>query len=119
MLIPKDTLGGHSISRTLRFSREGTQQPVLQFIEGTRLGNLHWNRLASIDLQNCFASREQADLLQLTMETDASGMLNSSITWLAGNKQLSIPPLGSEWPREKSQRKKVYFFIRLLAMSPH
>ena len=94
MLIPKDTLGGHSISRTLRFSREGKQQPVLQFIEGTRLGNLHWNRLASIDLQNCFASREQADLLQLTMETDPSGMLNCSITWLAGNKQLSILPLG-------------------------
>ena len=94
VLISKDTPSGHSISRTLRFSREGKQQPVLQFIEGTRLGNLHWNRLASIDLQNCFAGREQADPLQLTMETDASGMLNSSITWLAGNKQLSVPPLG-------------------------
>jgi serine/threonine protein kinase len=94
VLIPKDTPGGHSISRTLRFSREGKQQPLLQFIEGTRFGNLHWNRLASIDLQNCFAGREQADPLHLTMETDTNGMLNCSITWLAGNKQLSLPPLG-------------------------
>jgi hypothetical protein len=29
-----------------------------------------------------------------------------------------LPPLGSRWLREKSQRKKGYFFIRLLAMSP-
>ncbi|MCY3006792.1 MAG: Hsp70 family protein [Planctomycetota bacterium] len=94
VLIPKDTTCGHSISRTLRFSREGKQQPLLQFIEGTRFGNLHWNRLASIDLQNCFEGRVHADPLQLTMETDANGMLNSSITWLAGNKQLSLPPLG-------------------------
>ncbi len=29
-----------------------------------------------------------------------------------------LPPLGSRWLREKSQSKKNYFFIRLLAMSP-
>lgn len=28
------------------------------------------------------------------METDTNGMLNSTITWLAGNKQLTVPPLG-------------------------
>lgn len=94
VLISKDTPLGQQISRTLRFTREGKLQPTLQFIEGTRFGNLNWNRLASVDLQTCFEGRLSADPLQLNMETDASGMLNSSITWLAGNKQLTVPPLG-------------------------
>ncbi len=94
VLIAKDAPLGQQISRTLRFTREGKQQPVLQFIEGTRFGSLNWNRLASVDLQSCFADRAQADPLQLTMETDTNGMLNSTITWLAGNKQLTVPPLG-------------------------
>lgn len=93
-LISKDTPLGHQVSRTLRFTREGKTQPTLQFIEGTRFGNLNWNRLASIDLQTCFEGRQTADPLQLNLETDANGMLNSTITWLAGNKQLAVPPLG-------------------------
>jgi molecular chaperone DnaK (HSP70) len=94
VLIAKDTPLGSQISRTLRFTREGRKQPTLQFIEGTRFGNLNWNRLASIDLQTCFQERKEADPLQLSLETDLNGMLNSTITWLAGNKQLSVPPLG-------------------------
>jgi serine/threonine protein kinase len=94
VLIAKDTPLGSQISRTLRFTREGRKQPTLQFIEGTRFGNLNWNRLASIDLQTCFEGRKEADPLQLNLETDLNGMLNSTITWLAGNKQLAVPPLG-------------------------
>jgi molecular chaperone DnaK (HSP70) len=94
VLIAKDTPLGNQISRTLRFTREGRRQPTLQFIEGTRFGNLNWNRLASVDLQTCFEGRKEADPLQLNLETDLNGMLNSTITWLAGNKQLAVPPLG-------------------------
>jgi len=35
-----------------------------------------------------------------------------------GVTRAACPPLGSGWLREKSQRKKGYFFIRLFAMSP-
>jgi serine/threonine protein kinase len=94
VLIARDTPLGQQISRTLRFTREGKQQPVLQFIEGTRFGSMNWNRLASVDLQTCFEGRNTADPLQLNLETDNNGMLNTSITWLAGNKQLTVPPLG-------------------------
>jgi len=94
ILVAKDTPLGHQVSRTLRFTREGKTQPTLQFIEGTRFGNLNWNRLASVDLQTCFEGRQTADPLQLSLETDTNGMLNSTITWLAGNKQLVVPPLG-------------------------
>jgi serine/threonine protein kinase len=94
VLIAKDTPLGQQVSRTLRFTREGKQQPVLQFVEGTRFGSLNWNRLASVDLQTCFEDRHTADPLQLNLETDINGMLNSSITWLAGNKQLPVPSLG-------------------------
>ena len=94
VLIAKDTPLGQQVSRTLRFTREGKQQPILQFVEGTRFGSLNWNRLASIDLQTCFEDRRTADPLQLNLETDTNGMLNSSITWLAGNQQRTVPPLG-------------------------
>ena len=94
VLIAKDTPVGQQISRTLRFTREGKRQPSLQFVEGTRFGNLTWTRLANIDLQTCFEGRKIADPLQLTLETDSNGVLMSTLGWLGGNKQLVIPPLG-------------------------
>jgi serine/threonine protein kinase len=93
VLIPKDTPLGHQLSRTLRFTKEGKQQPTLQLIEGTRFGNLTWNRLSRLPLQTCFDGRSQADPLQLTIETDSSGLVTTSLTWLAGNKQLVAAPL--------------------------
>jgi hypothetical protein len=44
-------------------------------------------------LQTCFDGRSQADPLQLTIETDSSGLVTTSLTWLAGNKQLVAAPL--------------------------
>lgn len=94
ILIPKDSPVGYQVSRTLRFQRESKRQPVLQFIEGTRLGSSTWNRLSQIDLQNCFEGRNTPDPVQLRVEVNESGLWDASVTWLAGNKQLTIPPLG-------------------------
>jgi hypothetical protein len=52
-----------------------------------------WNRLGKLPLQTCFEGRTEADPLQLSVETDSSGLLTTSLTWLAGNKQLVAAPL--------------------------
>jgi serine/threonine protein kinase len=93
VLIAKDSPLGTQLSRTLRFTKEGKQQPTLQLIEGTRFGNMTWNRLGKLPLQTCFEGRTDADPLQLSVETDSSGLLTTSLTWLAGNKQLVAAPL--------------------------
>lgn len=105
VLIPKDTPLGYQFSRTLRFSREGKRQPILQFIEGTRLGSSTWNRLSNIDLQTCFEGRVNPDPVQLRVEVDESGLWNGSVTWLSGNKQLPVPPLGEPGMDNVSMRQ--------------
>ena len=75
VLIAKDSPLGTQLSRTLRFTKEGKQQPTLQLIEGTRFGNMTWNRLGKLPLQTCFEGRTDADPLQLSVETDSSGLL--------------------------------------------
>ena len=52
-----------------------------------------WNRLSRLPLQTCFDGRSEADPLQLTVETDPSGLVTTSLTWLAGNKQIVAAPL--------------------------
>ena len=93
VLIGKDTSTPAFSSRTLRFTREGKEQPLLQFIEGSRFGASTWSRLGSIDLKTCFLGRIGSDPLQLRIDIDNSGIWSGSLTWLAGNKQLSIPTL--------------------------
>jgi eukaryotic-like serine/threonine-protein kinase len=93
VLIPKDSPSPFHVSRTLRFSHEGQRQPVLQWVEGTRFGEQTWHKLSSVDLQTCFEERTTADPIQLRAEIDESGIWNGSLTWLAGTKQLALPPL--------------------------
>ncbi len=93
VLIGKDTPTPASSSRTLRFTHEGKDQPQLQFVEGSRLGASTWSRLGLIDLKTCFPGRLESDPLQLRIDIDNSGIWSGTLTWLAGNKQLSIPPL--------------------------
>lgn len=94
VLVTKDSPIPFQMSRTLRFTREGQRQPVLQWVEGSRLGANTWHRLSQVDLQSCFEGRTTADPIQLRVEVDESGIWNGSLTWLAGNKQLMLPPLG-------------------------
>lgn len=93
IIIPRDAQLPTQSSRTLRFSHEGKQQPLLQFVEGSRLNASTWHRLGCIDLQSCFTGRTQSDPLQLRIEIDESGIWSGALTWLAGNKQLAIPQL--------------------------
>lgn len=94
VLIGRDSPLPAPLSRTLRFTREGQRQPVLQWVEGTRFGEQTWHKLSSVDLQTCFEERTVADPIQMRVEVDESGIWNGSLTWLAGNKQLVLPPLG-------------------------
>jgi eukaryotic-like serine/threonine-protein kinase len=93
VLIGKDSVTPASSSRTLRFTHKGNRQPILQFVEGARQGSTTWNRLGRIELQTCFEGRNESDPLQLRLEVDESGIWSSSLTWLAGNKQIQIPQL--------------------------
>jgi eukaryotic-like serine/threonine-protein kinase len=94
ILVPKDSRLGYQVSRTLRFTREGRRQPILQWVEGSRMGGNTWHRLSQVDLQTCFVGRTTADPVQLRVDVDESGVWSGALTWLAGNKQLAIPPLG-------------------------
>ena len=93
VLIGKDVPTPAYSSRTLRFTHKGREQPQLQFVEGSRLGASTWNRLGKLDLKTCFPGRLESDPLQLRIDIDTSGIWSGSLTWLAGNKQLSIPLL--------------------------
>ena len=93
VLISKDSPTPAVSTRTLRFSSGSKEQPILQFVEGSRLGATTWNRLGRIDLKSCFPGRPATDPLQLRVDINPSGTWSGSLIWLAGNKQLPIPPL--------------------------
>ena len=92
VLIAKDTLTPAISTRTLRFT-SGKEQPILQFVEGSRLGASTWNRLGAIDLKTCFPGRPETDPLQLRIDINPSGIWSGSLIWLAGNKQTPISQL--------------------------
>jgi serine/threonine protein kinase len=93
ILIPRDQKLPTSLSKTLRFSKDGRKQPTLQFVEGSRVDAFTWNRLGWVDLQKCFAARNSADPLQLRIEIDESGLWSGAIAWPAGNDQVALSPL--------------------------
>lgn len=92
-LIPSGTPIPYQASRTLRFAKDGKRQPILQFVEETRLGASTWNKLGAIDLQTAFPARNTSDPLQLRLEIDESGLLQPSIAWPAGNSHITAPTL--------------------------
>lgn len=93
VLVQRGTPIPCSISRTLRFTREGRRQPTLQFLEGSRIGQSTWNKLGKVDLQTCFKHRSEADPLQLRLEVDQSGLWVGTVAWPAGNDQIPVSPL--------------------------
>jgi hypothetical protein len=93
VLIPRHSQTPFQVSRTLRFTREGKRQPILQWVEGSPLGKQTWHNLSTVDLQHCFADRTNSDPIQLRSEIDESGFWSISLAWLAGNQQLSVLPL--------------------------
>lgn len=93
VLINRDQSLPSHISKTLRFSKDGRRQPILQFVEGSRLNAFTWNRLGSVDLQQCFSNRASADPLQLRVDIDESGLWSGTVAWPAGNDQIALAPL--------------------------
>ncbi len=92
-MIPRGTVLPTSLSKTLRFSSSSVPNPSLQFVEGTRHGALHWNRMGQVSVGDVFEGRPANDPMQLHLAIDASGIWTSDITWLAKNRSVSIPPL--------------------------
>ncbi len=93
VLINRDQSLPSHISKTLRFSKDGRRQPILQFVEGSRLNAFTWNRLGSVDLQQCFSNRASSDPLQLRVDIDESGLWSGTVAWPAGNDQIALAPL--------------------------
>jgi eukaryotic-like serine/threonine-protein kinase len=93
VLISRDQPLPANLSKTLRFSKDGRRQPVLQFVEGSRINAFTWNRLGSVDLQHCFTNRAAADPLQLRVDIDESGLWSGTVAWPAGNDQIALSPL--------------------------
>lgn len=93
VLVARDTQLPCNVSRTLRFTREGKKQPILQFLEGSRIGQMTWNKLGKVDLQTCFSHRTEADPLQLRLEVDQSGLWIGTVAWPAGNDQIPVSSL--------------------------
>ena len=82
-----------SHSRTIRpFHVDGSaRMPALQLIESTSLGGGNWLKLGNIDPQAVFPDRAPDDPLQLRMEIDENGILESSLLWPSENRQIAIP----------------------------
>ena len=93
VLIGRDQPLPANVSKTLRFSKDGRRQPVLQFVEGSRINAFTWNRLGNVDLQQCFTNRAAADPLQLRVDIDESGLWSGTVAWPAGNDQIALAPL--------------------------
>ncbi|RMF44138.1 MAG: hypothetical protein D6753_03320 [Planctomycetota bacterium] len=63
---------------------------VLQFVESTRSGGRDWRRLGLVDVRAAFPERKPDDPVQLRMEVDESGIMESSLIWVPGNQQTHL-----------------------------
>lgn len=97
VLVPQATALPASFSRTLRPSQEivdGVQLsefPPIQMLEGTSLGANNWLKLGRLKPDEHFSNRDPDDALQLRLEVDESGLLQTSLVWPAGNRQVLLP----------------------------
>ncbi len=82
-----------SSSHTVRARPVGRQetQPTLQLIESSSLGDSSWLKLGAVKPSELFPLRPADDPLQLRLEMDENGILESSLIWPAGNRQARIP----------------------------
>jgi hypothetical protein len=84
-----------AVNRTLRPSTlsgaDGQYFPSLQIIESTGMGDNNWLRLGKVKPDALFPERGPTDPLQLRLEVDASGILETSLVWPAGNRQYRLP----------------------------
>ncbi|GIX00238.1 MAG: protein kinase [Pirellulaceae bacterium] len=68
----------------------GTGRHVVQFLESARTGGRDWRRLGYVDIQQAFPEFRPEQPLQLRLEVDESGIVESSVLWLPGNRQAHL-----------------------------
>ena len=67
-----------------------TEFPTLQMIESTSSGNSNWNLLSRVEPNEVFPDRIEDEPLQLRLEVDESGILQTSLRWPGGNRQVPL-----------------------------
>ena len=85
-----------SLARTLRPSSLAAGDPSnffpsLQIIESSSLGNSHWLALGKVQPDELFPERRPGEPLQLRVEVDESGILETSLAWSEGKRQVRLP----------------------------
>lgn len=93
ILLEKATTIPASVSRTLRpqLSNGRSSFPDLQLIESSSLGNNHWLKLGAVKPAQVFPERHSDDPLKLRLEVDDNGILETSLLWPNGNRQIAVP----------------------------
>lgn len=92
MILEKSAPLPSSITKTIRGNSDQPDKavPQLQLIESTRLGDGNWLKLGNIRPNLAFPDYRGTTPLQLRLEVDESGILESSLIWPDGNKQTRI-----------------------------
>lgn len=95
ILLEKSSTLPVSITRTLRPSSiSGSHTaafPMLQIIESSTVGSGNWLALGKVKPDELFPERVGSAPLQLRLEIDESGILETSLLWAEGNRQVRLP----------------------------
>ncbi len=96
VLLERSTAVPASLTRTLRPSSLAGSTPVnsfppLQIIESSSQGSSHWLALGKVNPDELFPQRGTGQPLQLRIEVDDSGILESSLAWNEGNSRIRLP----------------------------
>jgi hypothetical protein len=95
ILVGKSSALPTAVTRTLRpralTADASPSFPTLQIIESTSLGDANWLRLGKAKPDELFPDLSPGDPLQLRLEVEESGVLDTSLLWPAGNRQIRLP----------------------------
>ncbi len=92
VLIPAGTNLPAGFSSSLRpAAQQSASFPPVQIIEGTSQGNANWLKLGGVKPSNLFPQRAPGDALDIQLDVDESGLLQSSLIWPAGNRRAHLP----------------------------
>lgn len=94
VLIEKGTTTPTSFSRTLRpkvVNGVCSELPTFHLIESTSLGEGQWLKLGGVNPAEVFPDRGIEEALQLRLEIDDSGMLQSTISQPSSNQRVLLP----------------------------
>ena len=96
VLLERSTALPATLTRTLRPSSlagatPANDFPPLQIIESSSQGKSHWLALGKVQPDELFPARGVGQPLQLRIEVDESGILETSLAWSEGNSRIRLP----------------------------